>query len=172
VDLTVIEAEAGDIGRLALVSSLAKQTYQRWAGETWRPPTAASEEQRWRERFADPEGWVAKAIRDGEVVGAASITAARTEGGRGAPIPGVAHVGRMFVHPDCWALGVGSALLLEAVAEMRQRGYRIAQLYTGAGNSRSCRFYERHGWKLSRGDAERQHEGIAVVRYTVELLSA
>jgi RimJ/RimL family protein N-acetyltransferase len=167
--LKVVEADAGDVGRLALVSSLAKQTYQRWAANTWRPPTPASEERRWRELLADRHGRVYIAALGEEVVGAVSITAARTDGGRGEEVPGLAHLGRMFVHPERWGQGIGSVLLLRAVAEMQQRGYRTAQLYTGAGNTRSRRFYERHGWRLSQRDAERRHEGIAVVRYTVAL---
>ena len=112
---------------------------------------------------------MAKALEGPEIVGAVSITAARSDGGRGAKVSGVAHLGRMFVRPDRWGRGIGTALLLEAVAEMEQRGYRKAQLYTGARNARSRRFYERHGWRLSEGEPERRHEGIPMVRYTAGL---
>lgn len=172
MDLAVIESEARDTGRLALLSALGKQTYRHWAGNEWRPPTAAREEQRWRERFADRHSWVAMALQGAEVVGVVSITTARMEGGRGEEISGVAHLGGMFVHPERWGQGIGSALLLRAVAEMKQRGYRAAQLYTGVGNARSRRFYERHGWKPSHGDAKEQDEGVAVVRYTLDPLDA
>jgi len=168
VDPKVVEADARDIEGLALVSFLAKQTYSQWAGDTWRPPSAAREQQRWKERFTDPEGWVAKALDGLELAGAVSVMAARTDGGHGTKIPGVAHLGRMFVHPEHWGRGIGTALLLQGVAEMKQRGYRKAQLYTGARNVRSRRFYERHGWRLG-DEPEGYHEGIPMVCYTAGL---
>lgn len=76
----------------------------------------------------------------------------------------------MFVDPDRWRKGVGSALLLHAVEEMRRRGYQQAQLYTAEGNADSRRFYEHHGWQAAEG--AREWQGLRLVRYTLDLTTS
>lgn len=51
----------------------------------------------------------------------------------------------LFVHPDYEGRGIGRALLPLACDELRDAGYSVATLKTGAG-TRAERFYRRDGW--------------------------
>jgi hypothetical protein len=50
------------------------------------------------------------------------------------PVPGLAHVSAVFVHPDRWRRGIAALMLDAAVAAMREQGYDRAQLWTLAGS--------------------------------------
>ena len=76
---------------------------------------------------------------DGEVTGFAVLLAHR----------GVAELDGLFVEPNCWRQGVGSALVDEAAHRARQLGLTLA---VTAGVEASG-FYERCGFSLE-GDAE------------------
>jgi GNAT superfamily N-acetyltransferase len=72
----------------------------------------------------------------------------------------------IFVHPDVWRSGVGSALLEHALKELYGQGYRAATLWSFDDNDRANGFYERHGF--TRDGAEQRREfsaGALEVRY-------
>jgi GNAT superfamily N-acetyltransferase len=72
----------------------------------------------------------------------------------------------IFVHPDAWRTGVGSALLEHALEGLAAEGYRAATLWSFAGNERANRFYEHHGFARDGGEQRREFSaGALEVRY-------
>jgi ribosomal protein S18 acetylase RimI-like enzyme len=87
------------------------------------------------------------AEEDGRVVGVAILSPAREHGGRGEPVPGLAHLNTVAVNPEHWGMGIGRALVALIVEHARQVGYVELQLYVDGDNERARRLYERDGWK-------------------------
>jgi len=73
----------------------------------------------------------------------------------------VGEVRMMFAVAGRWGRGVGSALMDAALADLRERGYSEATVWSFADNDRANRFYERHGF--TRDGAERTEEAWAHV---------
>lgn len=63
----------------------------------------------------------------------------------------------IHLDPDLHARGIGRTLMVEALAELRRRGFRRALLWVLTGNAHARRFYERGGW---RPDGARRHAHI------------
>ena len=167
MEVHVRQATEADLEVLAALVARGNATYREWAGASWRAPRIDHERLRWRQQFDDPAAWNPVAVASGDCLGCVSFTDARAEEGRGKAIPGVAHLSRMFVDPQNWGCGIRSLLLLRAVQEMRERGFRQAQLFTPEKNIRSRRFYERHGW--CAGDEIRRWQGLPLIRYCLDL---
>ena len=91
--------------------------------EIWRAALAA----------ADTEVFVAEA--DGEPVGSVSV--------------GGGFLSALYVLPEHWRSGVGSALHGHALERLRARGEREVKLWTLEENWDGRRFYERRGWTLN-----------------------
>ena len=87
----------------------------------------------WVDALADPE--VEVYVTDGEPVGSVSI--------------GHGYLRTLYVVPEAWNRGVGSALHDHGVARLRARGVAEARLWTLADNETGRRFYERRGWRLT-----------------------
>lgn len=97
----------------------------------------------WTRATVDPDLDVFVAEVDGLVVGFSSSSASRD--------PDFADDGELqaiYVLGASWGKGFGSALLEASVTALTARGYPSALLWVLAGNDRSIRFYERHGWAL------------------------
>ena len=169
-DFGVRLASADDLDALSSLVARANASYHEWAGPRWEPPGPAHERSRWGERFDDPVAWNLVAVSNSVLLGCTSLTDARTEEGRGREIPGLGHLSRMFVDPEHWGRGIGSALLSRAVDEMRLRRYESAQLFTPTGNARARQFYEQRGWRLD--EETRDWQGLLLVRYTLDLRAA
>ena len=56
---------------------------------------------------------------------------------------------QLYVLPEHWGDGVGTALLERGLERMRERGATRAKLWTLQGNEPGRRFYERRGWTLT-----------------------
>ncbi len=56
-------------------------------------------------------------------------------------------IGAIYVAPDAFRGGVGSAMLEAALALMRDRGFRDATLWVLTENVRARAFYARHGFR-------------------------
>ena len=52
-----------------------------------------------------------------------------------------------YVDPLHWRRGVGSALMVGALASLADAGYSEAVLWVLKENPRARAFYERHGWR-------------------------
>jgi len=52
----------------------------------------------------------------------------------------------LYVHPDYWGQGYGSALMEEVLNRMKTAGYPGCFLYVLRENNRARRFYEKHGF--------------------------
>ena len=88
---------------------------------------------RWREAVTDPSRRVLLAERGGGAVGLVAFRPGSLEA--------------LYVMPDEWGGGVGSALHDRAVGELRPLGNE-ARLWVLEANARARRFYERRGWQL------------------------
>jgi GNAT superfamily N-acetyltransferase len=128
--------------------------------ETWRaayqglmPDEAVArfdvEERRrmWREglgREPRPGSATFVAELEGEVVGFASVGAARDEDDAEVT---TGELYAIYLHPTCWDRGIGRALLERAEESMRSSGFTLAILWVLEGNERGERFYRAAGWK-------------------------
>lgn len=146
--------------------------------ETWRgayahvfPPELLAaldvdeRERMWRQAIANRAMAVFVAEEDRRVVGFVSVGPSRERGA-----DGEGEVYAIYVRPDSWGSGAGSALMEAGRAWLAER-YPAATLWVLADNPRARRFYEREGWTA---DATRTEEvrGIDVheVRYRVSFL--
>ncbi|HEY3111992.1 MAG TPA: GNAT family N-acetyltransferase [Chloroflexota bacterium] len=112
---------------------------------------------------ADQPLWVAE--DEGQVVGLCNTAPARD-----GP-PGTAELLSIYLEPDVVGTGVGAALMRQALADMRARGYRAALLWVLDANDRARRFYEHFGWRPDGTVKEEQLWGAPVceVRYRIAL---
>jgi ribosomal protein S18 acetylase RimI-like enzyme len=84
--------------------------------------------------------------------------------------PGEGELRSIFVHPDAWRSGVGSALLEHAMSELAGQGYRAATLWSFDDNDRANGFYERHGFERDGAEQRREFSaGALEVRYRREI---
>lgn len=60
--------------------------------------------------------------------------------------PSVGHLSRVYVHPESWGLGAGTALYGAALDHLRAAGFTTATLWVLEHNSRARSWYERLGW--------------------------
>ena len=77
--------------------------------------------------------------------------------------PNVAELVAIYVEPDRWSQGAGSALMRAAIARLEQLPYEEVFLWTFKENAPAIAFYERHGWK--RDGDEKVHprsEAVAI----------
>jgi GNAT superfamily N-acetyltransferase len=109
----------------------------------------------WVERLGDSDVTAVIAELDGVATGFAVVSPGWLES--------------MFVVPQAWGRGVGSALHDEAVELLRARGAG-ARLWVLERNEAARQFYERRGW---RHDGERQRSAFPprpeVLRYALAL---
>lgn len=61
--------------------------------------------------------------------------------------PGVWHLYRIYVHPDAWGEGVGTALLERVEAAVHERGGDELRVSVHAGNEVGVDFYEARGFE-------------------------
>ena len=109
--------------------------------------------------------WVVE--RSGRVVGFASIGAAR----RDSASPGLGELYAIYLEPESWSLGFGRAIMNQAIAGLRDAGFRAAILWVLADNARGRRFYERAGWQPDGATMSWETSGATLpeVRYRIEL---
>jgi GNAT superfamily N-acetyltransferase len=152
----------------ALVAA-CDRSYLDWAPAGWTPPAITTD---WSTRRGEPGRWSLCAFAGDDLVAYASFRPARHEPAPGAasgpPLPGLAHVAALYVHPARWRQGVGTAMLARAEAAMRSRGSGAARLWTPEG-APAERFYAAHGWQ--RGSEAQWHAVVRLpsVEYTIGL---
>lgn len=95
------------------------------------------------------------AERDGAVVGFANAGA--TDQREGDREPSDAFLSRLYVHPDHWSAGVGTALTARVARRLRDAGYERVWLEVFAENERAREFYGALGFE--RVGSEREQFG-------------
>lgn len=102
------------------------------------------------------------AERDGDVVGYVS-------GGR-SDDPDVATLAAIYVDPDHWGNGIGTALLERFESFCRSRGYERVRLRVLAENDRAQMFYRAHGYEqVGEDETELFGEGAVEATYVCSL---
>ena len=169
-DLRERPYEAGDADALAALARACDETYLDWAPAGWRVPDIPAG---WAQRFLGPERSTRVAVDAvGTLVASVGFRPAfddRAPGPpSGPPLPGVAHVGIVFVHPSRWREGIARAMLGSAHVAMLERGYVRAQLWTPEG-APAERFYTALGWSRDGRRAWHPWVGLHVVGYARDL---
>jgi ribosomal protein S18 acetylase RimI-like enzyme len=109
------------------------------------------------------------AVRDGAIVGLCRVaTPSRDEDTGGVSAEFVA----VYVSPDAWRSGVGTALMTHALDALRRDRWRAASLWVAEGNDRALRFYEQFGFKLDGSSAAHRPSGAREVRMRLLLADA
>lgn len=127
-------------------------------------------EQVWRSILVERDHWLTLVAEtpDGKLAGFCS-TATPSRG----PDTGeaTAEIGALYVEPDHWREGAGSALLAMTLAELRKGGgWREVVLWVLPENRSAITFYERFGLALEPGVEKREERsGHRVVRLRLEL---
>ncbi len=126
----------------------------------------ASRRARWRVRIGAPDDprtktWVA--VSEGRVAGFAVSGHGRDEDVG----PEVGELQAIYVDPNAWGAGAGSAHMRTAIRHLTDSGYSEAILWVFEENTQARGFYERHGWKVdgSTHIFERETTETLEVRY-------
>jgi GNAT superfamily N-acetyltransferase len=144
--VTLRDARREDIPALSELLRACDLTQRDWAGPDTPVPTLEEEALEWELRFARAGAWIRVAEEDdGRIVGVAAFARGTVSREDRTPVPGLAHVSAMFVHPDRWRRGIARILLDAAQDAMREQGYERAQLWTLEG-SPAERLYASTGW--------------------------
>jgi GNAT superfamily N-acetyltransferase len=105
--------------------------------------------------------WVAEEA--GLVVGVATTRPARDED----VAPGTGEIHSIYLAPEAWSRGLGTALLTTAIDDLHGRGLAPLVLWVIEANARGRRFYERAGWQPDGGRQPIDFDGVMVdeIRY-------
>ena len=79
--------------------------------------------------------------------------------------PDVAELVAIYVDPDQWRSGAGTALMGAAAERLAGLPYSEVVLWTFAGNHRAIAFYERKGWRADGAEKIHGRSGARAVRY-------
>lgn len=145
--VSVRDVEKADAPRIA---TLARTCWRTAYADVLREETIDRALEAWydeavlRERIDGDGAFLVAVGRDvgGEVLGYASAGREAGEDGRGI------HLGSIYVHPDRWGDGVGSALLSAFLETCREAGYDRVHAIALGENDRACAFYRSRGFSL------------------------
>ena len=119
----------------------------------------------WHERIIDgTHGRILVAERGHEVIGYSRVLAPARDGDAAAD---VAEIAAMYVHPDAWRSGAGSALMQTALGELRSDGWRDVTLWVLDRNARAIAFYE--GFGFAPDETEKVSDRLGVVETRMRL---
>ncbi len=123
-------------------------------------------EAKWRELLADGRGLVLVAEVGGRIGGFCSAEMPSRDEDTG---PHVAEVSGLYVAPELWRRGVGTALLGAAMDELWRRGYIEATLWVFAANATGRAFYSGLGWRPDGTEDVHERSGERIVRLRAKL---
>ena len=122
-------------------------------------------ERRWKERIEKPWGHIFVAEQGSCIVGFAACGGSQDQDvDRGR----VGEVHAIYVHPEEWRQGNGTALLREAIEQLRGDGFEEVILWVLRGNEQAKGFYEAVGFEADGGSRVKQgRDGLErpIVRY-------
>jgi GNAT superfamily N-acetyltransferase len=121
-------------------------------------PDRAARVERIRTRLHDPGSWFLVANDGSAVVGMASAEVLRGEDGAGPAIPGGCFLNLLFVVPERWGEGIGTAMLDALLVEARRRRYSRIHLWTHEDNEPSHRLYRSGGFAPTGRTADGKSE--------------
>jgi GNAT superfamily N-acetyltransferase len=160
--VTLRPPAAVDVDALLALVYACDLSYRDIAPDGWEPPPAGSA--RWVSQLGRRGEWARVAVGEREaVVGFVTWEPAGTGPGR-APLPGMAHLGALFVDPGHWRRGIGARLLEAALDAMRDARYARARLMTVEGAPAEA-FYRAQGWRRDGRRSFHQLLGLTVVGY-------
>jgi RimJ/RimL family protein N-acetyltransferase len=147
VDLSIRPATVDDAARLAVVHVASwRRAYRGLLPDDLLDGlSAAARERRWTSALAAPHarGAVLVVERDGQLLGFASVGLERS----GEPADTDGELYAIYLDPDHWRHGVGTALHDAALDRLGELGFRTASLWVLVGNERAMAFYRRNGWR-------------------------
>ncbi len=108
-------------------------------------------------RSAESDPQAILALEEERVVGFATVGPSRKE-----DPSGWGELYALYVDPDEWRRGIGTALLDAANRRLTDGGFRRACLWVLSNNVRARRFYERQGWVPTDTVATREFTGVSV----------
>ncbi|HEX5147693.1 MAG TPA: GNAT family N-acetyltransferase [Candidatus Limnocylindrales bacterium] len=84
--------------------------------------------------------------------------------------PGTGELRAIYLAPEAWSRGLGSALLARAVDDLRERRFAPLILWVLEANLRGRRFYERAGWHPDGARKAIDFDGVPVdeIRYRLD----
>lgn len=82
-------------------------------------------------------------------------------------VAGTGEVHSIYLAPEAWGRGLGTALLEHAAADLRARAFTPLVLWVIEANTRGRRFYERAGWRPDGARQPIDFDGVLVdeIRY-------
>lgn len=79
-------------------------------------------------------------------------------------------IAALYVKPECWRTGIGTALLTRALDDFRHDGLEAVDLWVLTENWPTVAFYEAHGFRMEPGSNGLDvHLGRSVTRMTLSL---
>jgi ribosomal protein S18 acetylase RimI-like enzyme len=121
----------------------------------------------WSQRIRDPHTTVLVAVDAASLVGYCSLLPSRDED---AP-SGACELVTLYVDPNRWRAGCGTALVFAAMARARERGFQELSLWVLATNTAARAFYGSLGFWHDGSSKTDSRLGVALheVRYRREL---
>jgi ribosomal protein S18 acetylase RimI-like enzyme len=113
-------------------------------------------EHNWQGILRRPNRTTLVVEREGRVVGYAALGSSHEGQDNGST---AGEIIGLYIHPDHWGQGAGGQLLAEALAQLEQRGFARAIVWTMRDNALARRFYEKHGFRLDGYGRESQRHG-------------
>jgi GNAT superfamily N-acetyltransferase len=98
---------------------------------------------------------------DGEFAGYCFVAAPSREPDLGRS---VAELVAIYVEPERWGQGAGSALMDAALERLAELPYEQVVLWTFKENAPAIAFYERHGWKADGDEKVHPRSGAIAIR--------
>lgn len=123
----------------------------------------------WRAILTEGDLWMTRVAEEvgGELVGFCSVALSARDEGAGAT---TAEIGALYVDPDRWREGAGSALLAAVLGELGERGRRDVVLWVLPENQAALAFYDRFGFAVEEGVEKREERsGRPVIRLRTAL---
>jgi RimJ/RimL family protein N-acetyltransferase len=123
----------------------------------------------WRERFCvpDPRWFVLVADDARAVLGYCMAFAPSCDADAG---PEVGELAALYIDPDAWGRGVGSALVTALFDRLRDEGYSRVTVWPHADNAAACRLYLRLGFTPDGARFPEQTTGLTLLRLTRPLV--
>ena len=86
--------------------------------------------------------------------------------------PDVAELVAIYVEPERWGQGAGSALMGAAMDRLADLPYREIVLWTFKENAPAIAFYERHGWRADGSEKVHPRTEAVAIRFRHPTLSS